>query len=355
MAKRETSEQRAVTFTKRRHGLFNKAADLCRICDAQIAIMVTSTGSKEKVYTFGHSSVDAVFDRFLNNFSALPEAAANDAGIKSASNSIYEEIKALEGDVNALMQNKKRRVEGISWDYIEELVQSSTSVQELEDAVESLESLLGHAKNKLMNNSTGNLGISNIVERKSDDFLALELEPHDDSSLTFELKHRDDSFSSLDEEIYFDGCWSTTDGSPSNNGVYFPGEVDMDDIWNLLESSDFGSDSHNVISNNNSNDCATSRTVSESASGSLENGGNVFPATNLDLETFKNKKLVDSVTYNATPDSDFGDTNQHYVMDGDCNAKQLDSATDYGFMDFFGEFGNCMTDQMRLPLLISRS
>ncbi|KAJ6995132.1 hypothetical protein NC653_017805 [Populus alba x Populus x berolinensis] len=48
MAKRETAEQRSVTFTKRRQGLFNKAADLCRICDAQIAIMVSSTGSKEK-------------------------------------------------------------------------------------------------------------------------------------------------------------------------------------------------------------------------------------------------------------------------------------------------------------------
>ncbi|CAK7353806.1 unnamed protein product [Dovyalis caffra] len=336
MAKRETSEQRAVTFTKRRHGLFNKAADLCRICDAQIAIMVTSTGSKEKVYTFGHSSVDAVFDRFLNNFSALPEAAANDAGIKSASNSIYEEIKALEGDVNALMQNKKRRVEGISWDYIEELVQSSTSVQELKDAVESLESLLGQAKNKLMNNSTGNLGISNIVERKSDDFLALEPEPHEDSSLTLELKHRDDSFSTLDEEIYFDGCW-TTDSSFINNGIDFLGEVDMDDIWNLLESSDFSSDSHNVISNNNSNDCTTSRTASESTSGSLENGDNVFPATHLGLESFKNMKFVDCVTYNTTPDSDFGDTNQHYVIDGDCNAKQLDSGADYRFMDLVGE------------------
>lgn len=178
MAKRETAEQRSVTFTKTRQGLFNKASDLCRICDAHIAIMVSSTGSKEKVYTFGHSSVDAVFDRFLDNFTAAPEAVAYEAGIKSASNSLYEEIKVLEGDVNTLMQNKKRNVGGVLWDSLEEIEQSSTSVEELQDVADILESLLGQAKNKLMNNATANLG----VEPKSDDFLALEPKPRDDSS-----------------------------------------------------------------------------------------------------------------------------------------------------------------------------
>ncbi|KAJ6915209.1 MADS-box protein SOC1 [Populus alba x Populus x berolinensis] len=178
MAKRETAEQRFVTFTKRRQGLFNKAADLCRICDAQIAIMVSSTGSKEKVYTFGHSSVDAVFNRFLDNFTAAPKAVAYEAGIKSASNYLYEEIKALEGDVNTLMQNKKRNVGGVLWDSLKEIEQFSTSVEELQDVADILESLLGQAKNKLMKNAIGNLG----VEPKSDDFWALEPKPRDDSS-----------------------------------------------------------------------------------------------------------------------------------------------------------------------------
>ncbi|KAI5586678.1 hypothetical protein BDE02_06G227800 [Populus trichocarpa] len=49
MAKRETAEQRSVTFTKRRQGLFNKAADLCRICDAHIAIIWSpQRGPKKK-------------------------------------------------------------------------------------------------------------------------------------------------------------------------------------------------------------------------------------------------------------------------------------------------------------------
>jgi hypothetical protein len=243
MAKRETAEQRSVTFTKRRQGLFNKAADLCRICDAQIAIMVSSTGSREKVYTFGHSSIDAVFDRFLDNFTAAPEAAAYEAGIKSASNSLYEEIKALEGDVNTLMQNKKRNVGGVLWDSLEEIEQSSTSVEELQDAVDILESLLGQAKNKLMNNAIENLGISIAVEPKFDDFLALEPKPRDDSSY-----------------------WNA-DGSTTDSGMEFPVEVDVDLIWNLLESSDFSSCSDKVISINNSGDCTPSGTASESASG----------------------------------------------------------------------------------------
>ncbi|KAL9343934.1 hypothetical protein Peur_064365 [Populus x canadensis] len=243
MAKRETAEQRSVTFTKRRQGLFNKAADLCRICDAQIAIMVSSTGSREKVYTFGHSSIDAVFDRFLDNFTAAPEAAAYEAGIKSASNSLYEEIKALEGDVNTLMQNKKRNVGGVLWDSLEEIEQSSTSVEELQDVVDILESLLGQAKNKLMNNAIENLGISIAVEPKFDDFLALEPKPRDDSSY-----------------------WNA-DGSTTDSGMEFPVEVDVDLIWNLLESSDFSSCSDKVISINNSSDCTPSGTASESASG----------------------------------------------------------------------------------------
>ncbi|KAL9381315.1 hypothetical protein Peur_026972 [Populus x canadensis] len=258
MAKRETAEQRSVTFTKRRQGLFNKAADLCRICDAQIAIMVSSTGSKEKIYTFGHSSIDAVFDRFLDNFTAAPEAVAYEAGIKSASNSLYEEIKALEGDVNTLMQNKKRNVGGVLWDSLEEIEQSSTSVEELQDV----------AKNKLMNNATENLGISIAVEPKCKDFLALEPKPRDDSSSSLggDQIGQNSAIVGDNGANYSDSYWNA-DGSTTDNGMEFPVEFDVDLIWNLLESSDFSSCSDKVISINNSSDCTTSATASESTSG----------------------------------------------------------------------------------------
>ncbi|KAL3575557.1 hypothetical protein D5086_023658 [Populus alba] len=317
MVKRETAEQRSVTFTKRRQGLFSKAADLCRICDAQIAIMVSSTGSKEKVHTFGHSSVDAVFDRFLYNFTAAPEAVANEAGIKSTSNSLYEEIKALEGDVNTLMQNKKRNVGGVLWDSLEEIERSRTSVEELQDVVDILESLLGQAKNKLMNNATGNLGISIAVEPRSDYFLALEAKPrHDSSSSLGGDQIGQNSAIVGDNGVHYSDSYWDADGSTTDSGIDFPVEVDVDLIWNLLELSVFSLGSDEVISINNSSDCTTSGTASESASGSQEKEDSVFTTINLDSELFKDMELVDCGTCNTTPDPVSGDIDQHYAIDG---------------------------------------
>ena len=52
-----------VTFSKRRSGLFKKASELCTLCGANVAIIVFSpTG---KVFSFGHSNVETIVDRFL--------------------------------------------------------------------------------------------------------------------------------------------------------------------------------------------------------------------------------------------------------------------------------------------------
>ncbi|PON45017.1 MADS-box transcription factor [Trema orientale] len=52
-----------VSFSKRRRGLFQKAAELCSKCDAQIAIVVLSpTGNP---FAFGHPSVDEVLSHYL--------------------------------------------------------------------------------------------------------------------------------------------------------------------------------------------------------------------------------------------------------------------------------------------------
>ncbi|KAJ6745399.1 MADS BOX PROTEIN [Salix koriyanagi] len=315
MAKRETAEQRSVTFTKRRQGLFNKAADLCRICDAQIAIMVSSTGSKEKVYTFGHSSVDSVFDRFLEDFPAAREAVAYEAGIKSASNSLYEEIKALEGDVNTLMQNKKRNVGGISWDSLEEIEQSCNSVQELQDVVDSLESLLVQARNKLLNNATGSLGISNVVEPKTGDFFASELKPHHDSksSLGEDQVGQNSAIVGYNGANYSDSHWNA-DGSTTGGVTALLQGLPLDQLQARKRMRD-----------------------------------NVLPTTDLDSELFMDMDLVDCGTYNTTTDPGSGNINQHFAMDdGDCYAKQHDSATDYGLMD---TIGYCLNDQLGVPLL----
>ncbi|KAK4284445.1 hypothetical protein QN277_001277 [Acacia crassicarpa] len=62
--KMENESNLQVTFSKRRAGLFKKASELCILCGVEVAIIVFSPG--EKAYSFGHPSVNAVLDRFLN-------------------------------------------------------------------------------------------------------------------------------------------------------------------------------------------------------------------------------------------------------------------------------------------------
>ncbi|KAF5182863.1 Agamous-like mads-box protein [Thalictrum thalictroides] len=60
----ERSERRQVTFSKRRMGLFKKASELCILCAAEVAILVSSPAGK--LYTFGYPCVESTLDRFLN-------------------------------------------------------------------------------------------------------------------------------------------------------------------------------------------------------------------------------------------------------------------------------------------------
>ncbi|KAM3219912.1 agam-like MADS-box protein AGL62 [Capsicum annuum] len=61
-----------VTFSKRRAGLFKKASELCTLCGAEIAIVVFSPSKANKVYSFGHPSVELLVDRFLGRDLPLP-------------------------------------------------------------------------------------------------------------------------------------------------------------------------------------------------------------------------------------------------------------------------------------------
>lgn len=64
------SSSRQVTFSKRRSGLFKKANELSTLCAAQVGIVVFSPGGRP--YSFGHPSVEAVAERFLNQDDSKP-------------------------------------------------------------------------------------------------------------------------------------------------------------------------------------------------------------------------------------------------------------------------------------------
>ncbi|KAK4836019.1 hypothetical protein QYF36_017525 [Acer negundo] len=55
---------RKVTFSKRRKGLFKKTEELCRLTDAEIAIIVFS--NKGRLFSYGYPSVEHVVNRFLD-------------------------------------------------------------------------------------------------------------------------------------------------------------------------------------------------------------------------------------------------------------------------------------------------
>ncbi|XP_041989897.1 agamous-like MADS-box protein AGL29 isoform X2 [Salvia splendens] len=61
MRKIEKKSSLQVAFTKRRGGLFRKAAELSILCGAEIAILVQSPS--QKLYAFGHPSAAALINR----------------------------------------------------------------------------------------------------------------------------------------------------------------------------------------------------------------------------------------------------------------------------------------------------
>ncbi|XP_028773922.1 MADS-box protein AGL72-like [Neltuma alba] len=60
----EQTSKRFVTFSKRKLGLFRKAAELSLLCDSQIAVVVFSQFGK--VYSSGYPDPDAVIRRYLS-------------------------------------------------------------------------------------------------------------------------------------------------------------------------------------------------------------------------------------------------------------------------------------------------
>ncbi|XP_074325242.1 agamous-like MADS-box protein AGL62 [Apium graveolens] len=72
--RRMTNESNlAVTFSKRRAGLFNKATEICTLCGVKIAIIIFSPGEK-KVYSFGHPNLELLIDKFILPQDAYPVA-----------------------------------------------------------------------------------------------------------------------------------------------------------------------------------------------------------------------------------------------------------------------------------------
>ncbi|PIA58570.1 hypothetical protein AQUCO_00500477v1 [Aquilegia coerulea] len=118
IVKIERSERRQVTFSKRRMGLFKKASELCILCSAEIAILVSSPAGK--VYTFGHPCVEATLDRFLNQqqHDHMNHGGNNNNNINVGALNVSMQDQQQQHEYNeiaSLLEKEKKRGEALEY------------------------------------------------------------------------------------------------------------------------------------------------------------------------------------------------------------------------------------------------
>lgn len=70
MKRIEDDEDRLVTFSKRRSGIYKKASELVAMCGVEVGLFIFSpTG---KAFSFAHPSIQSITDRFLNRNANQP-------------------------------------------------------------------------------------------------------------------------------------------------------------------------------------------------------------------------------------------------------------------------------------------
>lgn len=97
--RREKVDNRRVTFTKRRTGLFEKAAELCVLCGAKVAIVTFSEG--RKAFCFGNPELDSILVGYLRGRS-LGEIGPSNSYIQS-----LDESKRLYLDASRGLETEK--------------------------------------------------------------------------------------------------------------------------------------------------------------------------------------------------------------------------------------------------------
>lgn len=68
MKRIENEDDRLITFSKRRSGIYKKASELVTLCGAEVGVVIFSPSGKP--FSFSHPSIDSIANRFLNQTSA---------------------------------------------------------------------------------------------------------------------------------------------------------------------------------------------------------------------------------------------------------------------------------------------
>ncbi|PHT29753.1 hypothetical protein CQW23_30671 [Capsicum baccatum] len=113
IVKMENESNLQVTFSKRRAGLFKKASELCTLCGAEIAIVVFSPGKANKVYSFGHPSVELLVDRFLRRDLSPNNEGRHNHLLMNHRNVVLRELNKEVMNMEEILQMEKAHGESI--------------------------------------------------------------------------------------------------------------------------------------------------------------------------------------------------------------------------------------------------
>ncbi|KAL5774049.1 hypothetical protein ACOSP7_011606 [Xanthoceras sorbifolium] len=107
MKKIENEDDRLITFSKRRAGIYKKASELVTLCGAEVGIIVYSPAGK--CYSFSHPSMDAITDRFVNGNPQLSDSANTHPLVEAHRRIRIRELNEKHNDLVSQLDAEKER------------------------------------------------------------------------------------------------------------------------------------------------------------------------------------------------------------------------------------------------------
>ncbi|GMN37711.1 hypothetical protein TIFTF001_007035 [Ficus carica] len=160
-----------VSFSKRRKGLFGKAAELCRLFDGvQVAVLVLSpTGNP---FAFGHSSIDNVFHRYYLRQPTIPSSTyplmiTTTATMSDKHRHQAQKVETLKARVKRAQNRDGSAPLRDLKAWIDKAAESCKAVEELEFLRENFLALLERVRSRLILRSFSSHGEEEkVVETK---------------------------------------------------------------------------------------------------------------------------------------------------------------------------------------------
>jgi pheromone receptor transcription factor len=161
----ENKDSMYCTFSKRRNGLFRKAKKLVDLCSVDVAAIVFSPN--EKLYAYGHPSVNSVVDRFLGEQERPLHGDEIDGDTDPSVNS--EIVHEDTGDFLGAKQEKETAVAGGSESvgFLSDEHICDMELRELEQCKDFMEDLVKKVANRVEEMVTRRVSLKDFLSMNS--------------------------------------------------------------------------------------------------------------------------------------------------------------------------------------------